>query len=150
MRDDLLKYCVVCRQWIGDPRHHKQHIKKTHADIWKRYLDMLTAAALKWGRVPSAGALGLPSTVWYRMMDVEDQETEFFRHLLPSYDEKRVREDGEKDRPSKYPKPDGKDKGQVKSNTRKGVLARSEVTTGPILRGFEHEANGETGFHHQS
>ena len=62
MRDDLLKYCVVCRQWIGDPRHHKQHIKKTHADIWKRYLDMLTAAALKWGRVPSAGALGLPST----------------------------------------------------------------------------------------
>ena len=49
MRDDLLKHCVVCRQWIGDPRHHKQHIKKTHADIGKRYLDMLTAAALKWG-----------------------------------------------------------------------------------------------------
>ena len=36
LTDELKRRCCYCRQWIGDTRHVKQHIKKLHSAEWQQ------------------------------------------------------------------------------------------------------------------
>ena len=53
--DSLARHCCICFQWVGDTRHVKMHIMKTHAAIWSKHSAAVAEAAAKWGK----GALGI-------------------------------------------------------------------------------------------
>ena len=37
------EHCCICRQWIADTRHMKQHIKQSHPHVYAKYHQQLVA-----------------------------------------------------------------------------------------------------------
>ena len=35
--DELKRHCCICRQWIGDVRHMKLHMRNSHWDLWSEH-----------------------------------------------------------------------------------------------------------------
>ena len=35
--DELKRHCCICRQWIGDVRHMKLHMRNSHGDLWNQH-----------------------------------------------------------------------------------------------------------------
>ena len=35
--DELKRHCCICRQWIGDVRHMKTHMRNSHGDLWNQH-----------------------------------------------------------------------------------------------------------------
>ena len=35
--DELKRHCCICRQWIGDVRHMKLHMRNSYGDLWSKH-----------------------------------------------------------------------------------------------------------------
>ena len=50
LAESLLQHCSICFQWIGDTRHVKSHIMKTHSAVWAKHSVAVTEAANRWSK----------------------------------------------------------------------------------------------------
>ena len=50
LRQELSRNCSICKQWVGDTRHVKLHLSKTHSDVWNKHKRAIETEAAQRGK----------------------------------------------------------------------------------------------------
>ena len=118
LTDERKRHCCICRQWIGDVRHMKLHMRNSHWDLWSEHQAKALEQSGKYYTSISnpykfcAGSLSFTHrarhaktcTVLFQVAFASEfdisaghvyrrtGEVDVFLHLLPGLKEKRMRE----------------------------------------------------------